>query len=96
MQPPAESPGHPSLDVYRCLDPLISRLDAGLDTHKDAEVRQAHEPIVALAERTGVHITGLIHVNKSGTADPLTALMGSRAFAAVARAVLFVMEDPDE
>ena len=24
LQPPAESPGHPSLDVYRCLDPLSS------------------------------------------------------------------------
>ena len=33
------------------LDPLISRLAAGLDTHKDAEVRQALEPIAL--SRTG-------------------------------------------
>lgn len=39
---------------------------------------------------------GLIHVNKSSTTDPLTSLMGSRAFAAVARAVLFVMTDPED
>jgi hypothetical protein len=50
---------------------------------------------VALADRTGVTVVGLIHVNKSKSSDPLTVLMGSRAFVAVARAVLFVMEDPD-
>ena len=78
------------------LDPLMSRLDAALDTHKDSEVRRALEPLVTLADRTGVAVLGLIHVNKSSTTDPLTSLMGSRAFAAVARAVLFVMTDPDD
>jgi len=78
------------------LDPLMSRLDSGLDTHKDSEVRKALEPLVALADRTGAAVLGLIHVNKSTTTDPLTSLMGSRAFAAVARAVLFVMTDPDD
>lgn len=78
------------------LDPLMSRLDGNLDTHKDSEVRLALEPLVAIADRTGAAILGLIHVNKSGSTDPLTLLMGSRAFAAVARAVLFVMLDPDD
>lgn len=78
------------------LDPLMSRLDANLDTHKDAEVRQALEPLVRIADNTGASILGLIHLNKSVTTDPLTMLMGSRAFAAVARAVLFCMVDPDD
>ena len=78
------------------LDPLMSRLDAKLDTHKDAEVRQALEPLVAIANRTGAAILGLIHLDKSLSTDPLTMLMGSRAFAAVARAVLFCMVDPDD
>ena len=77
------------------LDPLLSRLKAKLDSHKDAEVRQALEPLVTLADRTGCTVVGLIHVNKSGSTDALTSLMGSRAFAAVARAVLFVMKDPE-
>jgi hypothetical protein len=38
------------------LDPLLSRLDAALDSHKDAEVRLALEPLVSLAERTDVSI----------------------------------------
>jgi len=78
------------------LDPLISRLDATLDSHKDAEVRLALEPLVKLAEAADALVLGLIHVNKSASSDPLTLLMGSRAFAAVARAVLFVLVDPDD
>lgn len=78
------------------LDPLMSRLDVKLDSHKDAEVRIALEPLVTLADRCGVAILGLIHVNKSTQADPVNLLMGSRAFGAVARAVLFVMRDPDD
>lgn len=77
------------------LDPLISRLSGRLDTHKDADVRVALEPLVGLANRTGATLIGIIHVNKTGTTDPLTAVMGSRAFAAVARAVLFVVRDGD-
>ena len=78
------------------LDPLLSRLSTTLDTHKDAEVRVALEPLVALADRTGAAVIGLIHVNKATTVDPLTMLMASRAFAAVARAVLFVAVDPED
>jgi 5S rRNA maturation endonuclease (ribonuclease M5) len=77
-------------------DPILSRLDAALDSHKDGEVRQALEPLSAMAERTNCMFTGLIHVNKSASNDPLTTLMASRAFAAVARAVLFVMVDPQD
>jgi hypothetical protein len=78
------------------LDPLISRLAAKLDTHKDAEVRIGLEPVTSLADRCRAAVIGLIHVNKGASTDPLTLLMGSRAFAAVARAVLFVMTDPDD
>ncbi len=82
--------------VLLLADPLLSRVDAALDTHKDSEVRQALEPLVALAHETQVSIIGLIHVNKGTSNDALTMLMGSRAFTAVARAVLFVMADPDD
>jgi hypothetical protein len=78
------------------MDPLLSRLSVKIDTHKDAEVRTALEPIVAIADKTHASVVGLMHVNKSGSTDPLTMLMGSRAFTAVARTVLFVMKDPDD
>jgi hypothetical protein len=78
------------------LDPLVSRLSAGLDTHKDAEVRRALEPLVALADRSRSAVLGLIHVNKGGGSDALNMVMGSRAFGAVARSVLFAMTSPDD
>jgi hypothetical protein len=78
------------------LDPLMSRLDAALDSHKDSEVRLALEPVVDIATRSGAAVLGIIHVNKSAGADPLTLIMGSRAFVAVARSVLFAMTDPDD
>ncbi len=87
--------GEPDLALI-VLDPLMSRLGAKLDTHRDGDVRQALEPLVSFADDTGVSILGLIHLNKSQGVDPLTAVMGSRAFVAVARSVLVVMKDPDE
>lgn len=76
------------------LDPLMSRLDS-LDTHKDSEVRIALEPLVRMADEAGMGIIGLIHLNKSSS-DPLNAVMGSKAFTAVARSVSTVVADPED
>jgi hypothetical protein len=76
-------------------DPLLSRLGK-LDTHKDSEVRQALEPLKVAAEEIGAAVLGLIHPNKSGSTDPLQTIMGSRAFTAVSRAVLYVVVDPED
>nr|WP_246865580.1 AAA family ATPase [Cryobacterium sp. BB307] len=77
------------------LDPLMSRLGEQ-DTHKDSEVRIALEPLVALADRTGMAMLGIMHHNKSGSTDPLQLVMGSKAFTAVARSVHTVVIDPDD
>jgi hypothetical protein len=78
------------------LDPLISRLSRRLDTHRDAEVRLGLEPLARMADETGVAIIGLIHVSKAATRDPLTSVMASRGFVAVARSVIYVAADPDD
>ncbi len=78
------------------LDPLLSRLDIRLDTHKDAEVRKALEPLVELAHECECSVLGIIHVNKGSGTDALSRIMGSRAFTAVARSVLYVIEDPED
>jgi hypothetical protein len=77
-------------------DPLMSRLDSRLDSHKDADVRRALEPLAQMAHTANVTVVGLIHVNKSTSSDALTLLMGSRAFVSVARSVLFVATNPDD
>lgn len=78
------------------LDPLMSRLDSKLDSHKDHEVRLALEPLVEMAHEVGLAVAGVIHHNKSGSADPLHLVMGSKAFTAVARSVHSVVPDPGD
>lgn len=78
------------------LDPLTSRLSAGLDTHKDSETRLALEPLVSFADRYSVAVVGIMHFNKSGGTDPLNLVMASKAFTAVARSVSTVIKDPDD
>jgi hypothetical protein len=71
------------------LDPLLTFVNAKLDTHKDAEVRRALEPVVRMAHDTTASVIGLIHVNKTSDGDLMNRVMGSRAIGAVARGVLF-------
>lgn len=78
------------------LDPLMSRLGDEIDTHKDAPVRTALEPLVAVADRARMAVLALMHHNKSGSTDPLQLVMGSKAFTAVARSVHTVIPDPDD
>ncbi len=78
------------------LDPLTSRIGKGLDTHRDSDVRKALEPLAGIGNRLNVAVLGIIHLNKAGNTDPLRAVMGSVAFGAVARSVLFAMEDPNQ
>src|SRR5690606_28537722 len=63
---------------------------------KDSEVREALEPMTALAMKHNFSIIGLMHFNKSNSANPLSLLMGSMAFGAVARSVHVVMQDPED
>jgi AAA domain/Bifunctional DNA primase/polymerase, N-terminal len=71
------------------LDPLLTMVNAKLDTHKDAEVRRALEPIVSLAHATKTSLVGLVHVNKSNEGDLLNRIMASRALTGVPRGFLF-------
>jgi len=78
------------------LDPLMSRIANNLDTHRDAEVRQALEPLSLFADETKVTVIGLAHFNKSASNDVLNAVMASKAFTAVARSVQTVVRDGDD
>jgi hypothetical protein len=75
--------------VLIVLDPLMSTLSSKLNPHVDAEVRRGLEPLSRLAHTSDLAVIGLIHENKSNATDLLSRIMGSRAFAAVVRAVLY-------
>jgi RecA-family ATPase len=77
------------------IDPLMAVIDGKIDTHKQAEVQQALEPLVKMCDRIGMAVLALIHVNKSTTTDPLTSIMGSKAFATLPRSVLYCLEEDE-
>lgn len=74
------------------LDPLLSTVASGLDTHKDSDVRRALQPISLLAHESQATFLGLIHQNKSAGTDLTKSLMGSTAFLAVSRAALICVK----
>ena len=77
------------------IDPLTSVISSQLDTHKDASVRQALDPLNRLAAETQVSILCLMLQNKGQGSDLNTRVSGSRAFVAAARANIVVTEDPE-
>lgn len=76
------------------LDPLISAVDSRIDVNGES-LRDALEPLAALADQTGCAIFGLAHFNKANGTDVLSRITGSRAFSAVSRAVIAFARDPD-
>lgn len=78
------------------LDPLLSMIDHGINDYRAREVRQALEPLVNVADRTGALMLGLAHFNKSTGSDPLTLISGSGAFGQLVRAAVgFARDDED-
>jgi AAA domain len=81
--------------VLLAADPLLSLIHSSIDTHRDRDLRTALEPLVAVADSTGCAVVGLAHFNKSDSTDALNLITGSRAFSAVARAVIAIARDTE-
>jgi hypothetical protein len=75
------------------LDPLMSALDASMKGNDYQAVYHALLPIVRLAETASIAVVGVTHFNKTTEGDPLTRIMGNRAFATTVRGVLVVHSD---
>jgi putative DNA primase/helicase len=79
------------------IDPISSYMGK-TDSHKNAEVRGALEPLSEMAERLQVAILSITHFSKSGTGTNTKALhrfIGSIAFVGAPRAAFAVVEDTD-
>jgi hypothetical protein len=85
--------------VDRCklvvIDPVTAYL-GGVDSHKNAEIRGLLAPLSAIAERHGVAVVAVTHLNKSSAGPAIYRAMGSLAFAAAARAAWAVTKDRDD
>jgi len=79
------------------LDPLSVFLDLlPTSEHGEVAVRKSLRPFVTLAQDKALTAAGVRHLNKgAGAGNPWDAIMGSRAFSAAARSVLFFTKDPE-
>jgi len=77
------------------IDPMNAYLP-GIDTFKDNDVRSALGALVAMAERRGIAVLAIIHLNKNSEQRAIQRILGSIAFAALARGAFAVVTDPDD
>lgn len=78
------------------IDPLAGHLGKETDSHRDADVRSALTPLVAMAARRSLAVVGIVHLGKShvpGTAA-MNRILGSVGFANQARVIWMVFKDP--
>lgn len=77
------------------IDPVSAYL-GGTDSHTNADVRGLLAPVADLAERFGVAVITVNHLNKGGAGPAIRRVNGSIAFVAAARAAWIVVADPDD
>lgn len=77
------------------IDPVTAYL-GGVDSHKNAEVRGLLAPLSTIAEKFGVAVLAVTHLNKAGGGPAIYRAMGSLAFTAAARAAWVVTKDHDD
>lgn len=68
------------------IDPIVNAVSG--DSHKNTEVRRSLQPLVELANKTGIAIIGISHFSKGTSGrNPVERVTGSIAFGALARVV---------
>lgn len=77
------------------LDPLLSMIDSGVNDYRAREVRDALEPVVAIADKTRCIVFGLAHFSKATGSDPLNLISGSAAFGQLIRAAVAFARDEE-
>ena len=77
------------------IDPVASLL-AGVDSHRDTEVRASLQILVELASRTHAAVLVIMHLRKSSAERVLYRVGGSIGFTGLARSVLLAGVDPDD
>jgi hypothetical protein len=77
------------------VDPVMAYLDAKIDAHRDQDVRRCLHRLKQLAQKTGVAVIIVRHLNKLNGPPALYRGGGSIGIIGAARSALVVGRDPD-
>jgi RecA-family ATPase len=77
------------------IDPLLTHVPEGADSHKDQHMKRVLTPLSKLAQRTGCTIIGVHHFKKDTSGGARFAGQGSGAFSTTARVVLSMAKTDD-
>jgi AAA domain len=77
-------------------DPLISKMEDWVDTWKASEVRRALEPYGRMIEEYEIASTGVMHLNRVQSKNPMRRVAESKAFHEFARSACILGLDPDD
>jgi hypothetical protein len=78
------------------IDPLFGHLSPRLNSHKDQDVRQALGPLAAVAERLGLAVLIVRHLNKQSGGKAMYRGGGSIGISGAARVGLLVGRSPQD
>jgi hypothetical protein len=82
--------------VLVIVDPLMAFLDSATNSRMNHDIRRALRPVASLAERTGVAVVVIRHLNKSPGAPAIYRGGGSIGIIGAARIALLVGRDPED
>ncbi len=74
--------------LFVVIDPVNSYFPQKRDSYSDVEVRAVLSPLARMAAKLGVAIVAVMHLNKDEEKKALNRIMGSTAYAAIARMIL--------
>lgn len=78
------------------IDPLNAHLGEKVSTKSDHSVRRALAPLASMAQRLGIAVVVVAHLNKSQGTDALYRVGGSIGFVGGARSLLLFTRDPED
>jgi hypothetical protein len=69
------------------VDTVVAHIPSAHDSYKEQHVRAVLKPLARMAERCGIAVVGVMHLNRRETRDVLTRISGSGGFGSLARSV---------